>query len=343
MLRPELFRRLKAKFRHVEIANAGMEMLRRYEGDEMKILQHGEQYRVSCPFCPDNRKRLYISYRWGMRDDVTGTLNLWLVHCFNEDCFRKHPERRLSLYNEVFDSMMDLPEAVDELVAGEQYSGPTEPAFLPGAITPIDQLPPDHPAALYLIQRDFDLKLLSDYFKIGFCQEALPNVNMASYRIFIPVHKDGELVGWQARIVGEQSNKFIPKYYSMPGWKKGLFLYNHDSAKRFNHVVICEGPTDVWRYGPEAVCLFGKCPTTSQAVLLANDWKVHILMLDSDVPEKELEAIKIRLDQPQQMNPAKRIEVTLPPGQDPGSMNPAYMRALVSAAAAREGVTLTTR
>lgn len=342
-LRPELYGRLKKKFRHVEIANAGQEMLRHYEDGELKITKHGEEYRVNCPHCNDTRKRLWINHRWGMVDEVLGIRLLWLAHCFNENCFKSYPERRLALYNEVFDPMIDSPVAIDEVLSGDNEYEVSQPAFLPGEIIPIDQLPRDHSATLYLLQRGFDLKQLSDYFKIGYCQNALPSVQMANGRIFIPVYRDGEFVGWQGRIVGEPSNKFVPKYYSMPGWKKGLFVYNHDLAKRFNHVVICEGPSDVWRYGPEAVCLFGKLPTISQAAILASDWEVHILMLDSDVPDKELETAQNRLDQPQRMKPIKRIVVRLPSGQDPGSMNPTYMRALVTTAAAREGLTLTMR
>lgn len=342
-LRPELYNRLKKKFIHVETVHPGEEMFCRYEDGEMKITRSGEVYRVNCPYCPDTRKRLYINHRWGKYDDVLGSRQLWLLHCFNEECFKTYPERKLALYNDLFDPLQDMPAAMDEVLRGEEDYDFSEPAFFPGIITPITKLPLDHAAVLYLRQRGFALDELYAFFKIGFCQNALPNVQMAEGRIFIPVHKAGEFVGWQARVIGEQSSKFIPKYYSMPGWKKGLFIYNHDKAKEFNHVVICEGPTDVWRYGPEAVCLFGKCPSTSQAALLANDWDIHILMLDNDVSEKELTVATTRLDQPHRTKPIKRIVVPLPPGQDPGSMNPDYVRALVSAAAAREGVTLSQR
>lgn len=342
-LRPELYRRLKDKFRHIVVANPGQEMLLRYEGGELKILEPGEIYRVNCPYCPDTRKRLYINHRWGTVDEISGGRILWLMHCFNQSCFKSYPERRLALYNEIFDPLSSSPDAIDDVLSGSMEYDFSQPAFMPGEITPIDQLPRSHPAALYLLQRGFDLQQLSDYFKVGYCREALQNVQMANDRIFIPVYKDGAMVGWQARIIGEPSNKFVPKYYSMPGWKKGLFVYSHDLARRFNHVVICEGPTDVWRYGPEAVCLFGKMPTIGQATVLANDWATQFIMLDSDVAEDELQAVQNRLDSASFRTPIKRIVVRLPPGQDPGSMNPVYMRSLVQVAGSREGLTLTTR
>lgn len=344
-LRPELYRRLKDKFRHVVIANEGQEMLSRYEGGELVILRSGETYRVNCPHCNDTRKRLSINYRWGLVDDVTGYRLLWLIHCYNESCFKGFPERRSALYSELYDPTAECPAPIDEVVEGtwDDFSA-SRPAFYPGDVTPIDQLPRDHEAAVYLIQRGFDLKQLSDYFKIGYCaDDVLPNVPMALGRIFIPVFKDSEFVGWQARTVGEPSSKFVPKYYSMPGWKKGMYVYNYDMAIRFNHVVICEGPSDVWRYGPEAVCLFGKCPTHSQAALLSSTWDIHILMLDSDVPENELESVTNRLDDPQKAVSAKRIVVRLPPGHDPGSMDPTYMRSLVRVTAEQEGLVLGTR
>ena len=342
-LRPELYRRLKDKFRHIVIAHEGQEMLYRYENGELKILQHGEEYHVNCPYCNDTRKRLYINHKWGVYDEVIQARLLWLIHCFNESCFKYLPERKRALYNEVFDPMTSSPHAVDEVLEGSSEYEESKPAFMPGEVVPIDQLPKDHAAAMYLLQRGFDLTQLSAYFGIGYCQQALINVQLAADRIFIPVYKDGVLVGWQARVIGDQRNKFIPKYYSMPGWRKGMFVYNHDMAKRFNHVVICEGPTDVWRYGPEAVCLFGKVPTCAQSAVLADNWETQILLLDSDVSDHELETVQIKLDQPHRQKPIKRIVVKLPPGQDPGSMNPAYMRSLVQAAASKEELTLTTR
>lgn len=345
-LRPELYRRLKEHFRHVVIASENSQMISRYESDpltnrmQLKIISPGEYYRVSCPFCTDTRKRLWINHMWGLWDTVTESHNLWLCVCYNEQCLRL-PERRNQLFKEVFDPTA-FRECVDVLEPGDiEECIEHKPVTLPGQLVPVDQLPEGHEAATYLIKRGFDLSELSTTHKVSYCFDAIPEMGMALGRIFIPVFKEAQMVGWQARTVGEPWNKFIPKYYCMPGWKRGHYVYNYDSAKQFNHVVICEGPTDVWRYGPEAVCLFGKMPAPMQIKTLIDTWPVHILMLDSDVPEKEVTEIEARLDQYGQLN--KRILVKLPPGQDPGSMNVEYMRALVNATALEKGITLTKR
>jgi len=344
-LRPELFRRLKDKFRHVVIANEGQEMVAKYEPDiygrmSMKLIVNGEQYRVSCPFCNDVRKRLWISYKWGLWDEVTQTHNLWLCVCYNEGCLKDF-ERKKSLYSEVFNPMQfsDAEDVVLPGVIEEQRFD--KPAVMPGQIVAVNQLPKNHEAATYLTGRGFDLDQLTKDFNVGYCYDAAPEMPMAVGRIFIPVYREGIMVGWQARVVGTPWNKFIPKYYSMPGWRRGHHIYNYDRAKMFNHVVICEGPTDVWRYGPEAVCLFGKVPTPMQIKTLIDTWPIHIIMLDSDVTDGEIEGICNRLDQFGELN--KRVIVKLPPGQDPGSMDVSYMRSLVNALATDKGLTLIPR
>ena len=46
----------------------------------------GEYYRVCCPFCRDQRQRLWINHLWAEYDDATGDDMLFLAHCYNEDC-----------------------------------------------------------------------------------------------------------------------------------------------------------------------------------------------------------------------------------------------------------------
>ena len=50
------------------------------------MVQYGETYKVSCPFCSDTRQRLWINHHWGVRDEKTNDDLLHLAHCFNDDC-----------------------------------------------------------------------------------------------------------------------------------------------------------------------------------------------------------------------------------------------------------------
>ncbi len=63
------------------------------------------------------------------------------------------------------------------------------------------------------------------------------------------------------------------QYYTMPGFKKTQHLYNYDQAKQFPFVSICEGVSDVWRFGSEAVALFGKNASSTQLDLIARHWQ----------------------------------------------------------------------
>ena len=51
-----------------------------------QVIDSGEEYVLNCPFCGDTRHRFYINHMWGTKDDSSGSLNLWLMHCYNENC-----------------------------------------------------------------------------------------------------------------------------------------------------------------------------------------------------------------------------------------------------------------
>ena len=66
--------------------------------------------------------------------------------------------------------------------------------------------------------------------------------------------------GWQARHVGDldwKDPKSPPKYYTCPGMKVGQILYNLANAAKYKTGVIVEGVTDVWSFGPMAMCTMG--------------------------------------------------------------------------------------
>src|SRR5579872_4473281 len=105
-LRPALYARLTEFFGgDVIIANEGEEMVSTYSSNysEVPALSvdiPGEYYRVNCPYCTDTRRRLWINHRWGQRDDH-GKLNLFLAHCYNENCMAE-PGNSWNLYKQLF-------------------------------------------------------------------------------------------------------------------------------------------------------------------------------------------------------------------------------------------------
>ena len=211
-----------------------------------EVLHSGEELRVSCPYCNDTRKRLFINHRWGVKDEY-GRQNLWLAHCWNEECLSSYL-RQKRLYELVFTN--ERPPRLDQLLRGRIVDWRNIPAAPPGPVVPLSELAArdtSHPAVQYLRQRRFDPDYLSERYQVGFCLESV--YALAENRIYIPITMDGKLRGWQ----GDP-----PKYWSMPNMRRRELAYNWDSAVLHNTIVIVEGPADVWRTGPQALGCIGK-------------------------------------------------------------------------------------
>src|ERR1043166_541750 len=91
-LRPELYHRLLDCFGSVLVANEGEAMDACVRTDrltgrqELSVNLPGEYFRVSCCFCNDTRHRLWINHRWGRYEPAVKSKNLFLAHCYNENC-----------------------------------------------------------------------------------------------------------------------------------------------------------------------------------------------------------------------------------------------------------------
>lgn len=340
VLRPELYRRLVQRFTHVAVADAGVPMssvIERRAIDNKKHLRlvtPGEYYRISCPYCNDTRQRLWINHMWAYRNADTGSNNLWLCVCYNEACL-KTCERQRDLYNKVFDDTWPYDPQKDIVIKGMAPPAPSAPstAELPGTVQPLDHLPPDHRACDYLRARGYDPIRLSR--ALGYCVQNLPRYPSARDRIIIPIYMRGELVGWQGRLCYDTDNKYVAKYYSQPGMRKSAMLYNFDNAKKYPFVVVCEGPTDVWSFGPEAVALFGKTASAAQRLLISSQWKSGIvILLDADAAE-DATCLAAEL---QGNSPV--VVIRLPAEKDPGNFPSHELRQMVAAQALQQGLDL---
>ncbi|MEI8375380.1 MAG: hypothetical protein WCJ35_21380 [Planctomycetota bacterium] len=325
-LNPLLYDRLRQLFGRVEIFDPGSRFVARPNHDitagraQLSIANSGEYYIVSCPFCNDTRKRLWVNHRFGTPDPVSGRPMLFLAICYNESCLTDYANRR-QLDEWVYgfqnrnarDSIRILPGHYEEACLG--------PASLPGECIPVEQLPPDHHALQYMCgARGYPLDLL---VRLGcsFCVQAQPRFFPAQERIIIPIYMDGILVGWQARYVGDIDFKArsIPKYYSMPNMAKRQILYNFDVAKTYPFVTLVEGVTDVWATGPWSVALLGKTLSRQQECLLRCQWQGKPIIVMLDGGEAELSGMQHIVEQllPQTRSPV--LYVRLPAGRDPGS------------------------
>jgi len=282
VLNPDLYIRLKTKFRDVKIANRGEKLKARIQNingrNRLWIVSRGETYCVNCPFCGDTRQRLWINHRWGYGLNVFAFgSKLWnLAICYNENCLNDK-KNFYDLRNIVF-SQQAIPRIVIDDSLTDNFSEETIPTFIkvPDSTIPINSLSDEHPAVIYLKNRGFDKEYLWKYYKVGFC-----NDGKFKNRIFIPVYYLHRLVSWQVRSIVDEK----PKYITCPRSHISKYLYGIDAAKAFDFCVLVEGVTDVWAIGPPSVAVFGSSLSSSQYLLLKDFSKIIVLM-DPDASDK---------------------------------------------------------
>lgn len=92
---------------------------------------------------------------------------------------------------------------------GRRVPGP------PGEVTPLVQLPPDHPAVQYVVSRGFRLPVLNLMLEAAFCHRELPEGQLERFyrrgpdgwrdtpqnRLILYGRQDGSHIGWQGRLL----------------------------------------------------------------------------------------------------------------------------------------------
>lgn len=347
VLRPLLYQRLVQRFgtvRTVHHREPGWVDFRPSSlhdgGFRIEASSWGETYHVCCPFCREVRYRLYIGHLWGYPDTRHNTRHWWMAKCFNQECLAPH-DRRMHLAQMLFhEAHFSSARTSDRLnYAIMQQAKPFDPV-LPGPVTKLEHLSHDHPARQYLLNRRrpaFDPDWLSRVFDVGYCAEASPAYPLATNRLIIPVYREGKLYGWQARLLRDSRSKQICKYYTMPNMRTSAWLYNFDQACRQTHLVVCEGVSDVWRYGMEATAVFGKKLSTAQIELLSRYCKSIpvVLLLDGSADAEARDAF-LRLQKTHDCV----LRVQLRSELDPGTIPTPLLRRRVAEAAACHGVSL---
>ena len=337
-LNPVLFSQLRTALGPVKVSSAGVRMEAAYDAEgRLNVACRGEQYHVNCPRCGDRRYRLSFSHRWGVKDKA-GRVNLWMVNCFNENCYDELSERVL-LYQLLL-SGQPLNRASISPGRAPTNNGKVEP---PGTMQPLHTLQPTHTANRYLDSRFIDPEYVSRHYGVSYCSES--RFYLAKNRIIIPIRRNGELVGWQARYPGEldwHAADAPPKYYSAPGMNRSQIVYNIDTAAKYYTGVVVEGPMDVWSFGPMAMATLGFPPTELQmeTIRAAFRYRSLVLLFDSDVMKNE----KMRAQFEKLWEGVKGkckygvARVQLPEPFDPADLDRDYLWEFVLAEAAKQGV-----
>jgi len=323
--------------------------------------QEDEDYRVNCPFCGDQRHRLYISCKWGVYDPFAGHSNIHLIRCYNENCVNpgdtddmtaeERREHRHYLFVQIYRGFRSS-ELLAPATKGKESL--QEPLEWPGKVIRLDKLfakKPDHPAVVYMQQRGYDPVLLGEEYGFVFCDKVTdPRYAPALGTILMPIYHRGSLYSWTSRAIGDAVKK---KYYNCPGRPQQSIGYRLDVVARYRTVVIVEGILDCIKTGPFATCLFTKTLNGELKKKIVKGLQkygndaVAVVMLDPDQSEKErLKGVKhpieVVADALAEYIPSV-LRVYLPSGNDPGSMTHQEIMRHIHQAAKKENVTLNFR
>jgi len=295
--------------------------------------QGGEDYKVCCPFCNDMRFRLEISHRWNTRDDGTGAyFGAAFMRCYNDGC-DANPDAPWPRRKDCHSKMVEMTKpyiARNRPIVYEEPIREKKPIKLPDKALPIINFDESHHAVSYLEGRRFNIDYLFKYFRVLYCLDD-PNPMVAG-RIIIPVYMNEQLLGWQARYVGDEDlPPNIPKYYTAPGTQRNQIVYNYDIARGHSFGVLVEGPTDVWRTGISAVATLGSAVSKTHIQLMQAAWVDGGmgLMMDHDYrtkPRKKedeptaYEKLRQTLSDPTAFKHGM-LEIELPEGMDPGAFD----------------------
>ena len=238
-----------------------------------------------CPRCGDPKLTV---------NAVKGIYRCWR-HCYGDEWHDVRDLLRISSLDiDPSDISEEDPWAIPKFIS-------------PGGVIGVHELPDGHKAKEYLINRGYDPRDLYNKYNVHYCTEGY-TFGKVKYpttdTLIFPISYNGSVVGWQSRLlynpdtlserecdevgmVRNDAGKLLrfPKYFTMPGFRKSVFLYNHDNAIQSELVVVTEGTFDVFRVGRCSVATFGKALGIHPIDTLVK-WKSVIVLLDNDAEEQ---------------------------------------------------------
>lgn len=340
-LNPRLLDAMTKAFGAVRVRDEGQPLEGYYAPDpvtgrtRLYVVRRGETYEANCFKCNDHRMRMAVNHRYGIFDPKTGGYGSELWKCYNEECQSDYANRA-RLRDIVFGASLGcrLPHRRDpEVVACLPRE--LEPVEFPGVLVPLTELPASHPAVRYVKDtRGFDPAELVALWGVGYAEHVPPKSRgaMSAGRLIAPITHGGVMVGWQARHVGEADWKEVPKYLTY--CQKSLVVYGLDQAEGADVLTAVEGVTDVWRYGPGAVCGLGKGLSARQCELVASRLRGRpfVVVPDRNDPTSEPKFFAAAGDIVALGHRGPVASCCLAPGLDPAMLSRPKLRGVVAAA-----------
>lgn len=202
---------------------------------------------IDCPWCNQSGH-----YRLGYNLSF-GYLNCW--SCGSQRLIPTLIEITGKSYGEIKDLVSGI--IVNRRVETEKIKGTL---IIPDGVEEMER-----PHRNYLKSRGFDAKHLASFWGV---KGISLRPSHLKWRLFIPVTYHGEVVTWTTRTIGNSpGNRYLNAKPHQEKISLRSLLYGEDFAR--NAVIVCEGPTDVWRIGPGAVATMGVDFTPEQAEKIA--------------------------------------------------------------------------
>ena len=286
----------------------------------------GTEWMLRCPSC--GKQKLAVNTR----------RRLW--HCWTCEQYVTTPEGKRRAVRGAGGLVklvqlvegLDRAQAIAKIQAGSIYSH-RDVSRLPddglrskylGAVKNAETVPPpDGWRAIesvlpFMAERQITLQDVRQ-FGLGWCDRG-----RFAGRLIFPVWEEGRLVYYQGRAMwSPQPGRSYLKSLNPPGGEgravSSELLMNLDQAKFYPRVALVEGPTDLVRTGPDAVCCFGKRVTDSQiGRLLRAGVRAIDLMFDAGTLA-EMRGVAARL------NVIFDLRVVTLPYGDPGDFPRSYL------------------
>jgi hypothetical protein len=231
---------------------------------------------IDCPWCGKGSRKFHLGI------NIDGVFaNCWKCsyHSVQSVLFELIPG---TSWGDAQSLLNDLDKAPRRPVEGIRPKGRLQ---TPSGVEPLSRL---HKS--YLMGRLFNPDELVKLWGI----QGIRISSRLPWRIWIPIHYQGEIVSWTTRAIGAKVDK---RYISASAGEEVIphknVLYGWDYVR--HSVIICEGPIDVWRIGPGAVATFGLNFSDSQIELMRRIPRRVICFDNEKQAQKRAEALSSKL------------------------------------------------
>lgn len=130
------------------------------------------------------------------------------------------------------------------------------------------------PYRRYIKERGLDPDQIEDLWEV----KATGPVGRLAWRLWIPIHLDGQVVSWTTRAIGDRT-RYISARPDEELIPHKHLLYGEDLVE--HTIVVVEGPVDVWAIGPGAAAILG-LQTTPQQVDRIGKHPVRVICCDNE-------------------------------------------------------------